>query len=137
VRPHFTISEYYDRNRDAFYFAIQGVRDSDMDMTGWLDYYVTGLSTQLTELQERSTQAIQVELLTHDYTLNERQAAALYHLLAEGFLSIHAYQNLFPNISRRSLQRDLRALVEKGLLIPEGSTNQLVYHLGRQVIEIP
>ena len=30
----FVISEYYDRDRQAFYRAIQGVRDRDMDMTG-------------------------------------------------------------------------------------------------------
>ena len=30
----FTISEYYDRDRTAFYTALQQVRDSDMDLTG-------------------------------------------------------------------------------------------------------
>lgn len=29
-----TISEYYDRDRPAFYAAIQGVRDRGMDLTG-------------------------------------------------------------------------------------------------------
>ncbi|MDP2862057.1 MAG: Fic family protein [Desulfobacterales bacterium] len=32
----FTISEYYDRDRLAFYRAIQSVRERGMDMTGWL-----------------------------------------------------------------------------------------------------
>jgi len=41
----FTISEYYDRDRAAFYRAIQGVRERDMDMTGWLEYFLTGLAT--------------------------------------------------------------------------------------------
>jgi len=31
-----TISEYYDRDRPAFYAAIQGVRDRGMDLTGSL-----------------------------------------------------------------------------------------------------
>ena len=31
----FTISEYYDRDRMAFYRALQSVRQTDMDMTGW------------------------------------------------------------------------------------------------------
>ncbi len=43
----FTISEYYDRDRAAFYAAIQGVRDGGMDLTGWLEYFVQGLATQL------------------------------------------------------------------------------------------
>ena len=31
----FTISEYYDRNRPAFYRALQSVRQQEMDLTGW------------------------------------------------------------------------------------------------------
>lgn len=46
-RRLFTISQYYDRDRTAFYRAIQGVRESGMDMTGWLEYFVEGLATQL------------------------------------------------------------------------------------------
>ena len=32
----FTISEYYDRDRPAFYLALQSVREGRMEMTGWL-----------------------------------------------------------------------------------------------------
>lgn len=39
----FTISEYYDRDRPAFYRAIQSVRERDMDLTGWLEYFTEGL----------------------------------------------------------------------------------------------
>ena len=38
----FTLSEYYDRNRDEFYRSLQSVRERGMDMTGWLEYYVEG-----------------------------------------------------------------------------------------------
>jgi len=30
-----------------------------------------------------------------------------------------------------ALQRDLRAMVEMGLLVPEGATNRLFYRLGK------
>jgi Fic family protein len=43
----FTISEYYDRDRSVFYRAIQSVRENKMDLTGWLEYFVTGLATQM------------------------------------------------------------------------------------------
>ena len=49
----FSISEYYDRNRQAFYAAFQGVREQGMDLTGWLDYFVEGLATQMDEVTER------------------------------------------------------------------------------------
>jgi len=36
----FTMSEFYDRDSSAYYVALQRVRGHDMDMTGWLEYYV-------------------------------------------------------------------------------------------------
>lgn len=125
----FTISEYYDRNRTAFYTAIQGVRDADMDLTGWLDYFVAGLATQLEEVKERGRLAIQADVLIQQHQLNERQATALRHLQQNDTLSIQAYEQLIPGVNRRTLQRDLKLMVEKGILAVEGATHQLFYRL--------
>ena len=43
----FTISEFYDRDRGRFYRALQGVRERGMDLTGWLEFFIEGLATQL------------------------------------------------------------------------------------------
>lgn len=50
-----TISEYYDRDRSAFYRAIQQVTDVGMDLTVWLEFFVEGLATQLTVLRHIAT----------------------------------------------------------------------------------
>ena len=73
----FTISEYYDRDRPSFYKSIQSVRDNGMDMTGWLDYFVTGLETQMIEVRDRSEQVIRRDVLVKQHGLNERQAKAM------------------------------------------------------------
>src|ERR1700676_5577052 len=54
----FTISEYYDRDRSNYYKAIQSVRESNMDMTIWLEYFVNGLAAQLQEVQNRGQQVM-------------------------------------------------------------------------------
>jgi Fic family protein len=125
----FTISEYYDRDRSAFYEAIQSVRSAEMDLTGWLDYFVTGLATQLEEVKERGKQAIRVDTLVVDHKLNVRQAAALHDILRGGELTIQYLEQRFPTVNRRTLQRDLKGLLEKGLVVGEGATNQLRYRL--------
>lgn len=125
----FTISEYYDRNRSDFYTALQSVREADMDLTGWLEYFLAGLDTQLTEVKERGRQAIRVDVLAQEHRLNDRQAAALRHLLQEGSITIQTFESLVPGVNRRTLQRDLKVMVDRGILIAEGATNQLVYHL--------
>jgi Fic family protein len=125
----FTISEYYDRDRPAFYRAIQSVRESGMDMTGWLEYFVEGLTTQLAEVRERGEQAIRRDVLIKEHGLSDRQAKALGHILEHGSLTIQDFERLCPDVNRRSLQRDLKVMVDMGLLISEGATNKLVYRM--------
>jgi Fic family protein len=125
----FTISEYYDRDRAAFYKAIQSVRESGMEMTGWLEYFVEGLTTQLTEVRERGEQAIRRDVLIKEHDLSERQAKALGHILEHGSLTIQGFERLCPEVNRRSLQRDLKVMVDVGLLVIEGETHHLLYRL--------
>ena len=77
----FSISEYYDRDRAAFYAAIQGVREQAMDLTEWLDYFVDGLATQTDEVRERGQQVICRDVIARKYGFNRRQALAVGYLL--------------------------------------------------------
>ena len=125
----FTISEYYDRDRRAFYRAIQSVREAGMDMTGWLEYFVEGLTTQLAEVRERGEQAIRKDVLVKERRLSDRQAKALGHILEHGSLTIKDFEGLCPEVNRRSLQRDLKAMVDRGVIVAEGGTHHLLYRL--------
>jgi Fic family protein len=108
----FTISEYYDRDRPAFYRAIQSVRESGMDlsecnaqagMTGWLEYFVEGLTAQLAEVRERGEQAIRRDVLIKEHGLSDRQAKALGHILEHGSLTIKDFERLSIPISTGGL----------------------------------
>lgn len=125
----FTISGYYDRNRPSFYRAIQSVRASGMDMTGWLEYFVEGLTTQLAEVRKRGELAIRRDVLIKEHGLSERQAKALGHILEHDSLTIQDFERLCPEVNRRSLQRDLKKMVDIGLLATEGETHLLLYRL--------
>jgi len=126
----FTISEYYDRDRAAYYRAIQSVRESGMDMTGWLEYFSGGLATQMMEVQARGERVIRRDVLAQKHHLSERQRIALGYALEHGGLTIKDYVALCPDVTRRTLQRELKGMVEKGLLVAEGATNRLRYRLG-------
>lgn len=125
----FTISEYYDRDRPTFYKKIQSVRENGMDMTGWLDYFISGLETQMIEVKERGEQVIRRDVLVQKHGLNERQEKALGYLLQNGKLTIQDFEDICPDVNRRSLQRDLKGMLDKELVSTEGATNQLVYIL--------
>ena len=92
-------------------------------------YFVEGLTAQLAEVRKRGEQAIRRDVFVKENRLSDRQAMALGHILEHAGLTIQEFERLCPKVNRRSLQRDLKAMVDLGLLVSEGSTNQLVYRM--------
>ncbi|HKY35607.1 MAG TPA: Fic family protein [Polyangiaceae bacterium] len=129
----FTISEYYDRDRAAFYAALQGVRLADMDLTGWLEFFVTGLSTQLQEVKAKGEWAIRADVVAARKKLNARQASLVAAFLERRQLALADCENLFPDVIRRTLQRDLKQLVDAGLVseVGQGPTDPTRHYLWR------
>ena len=123
----FTLSEYYDRDRSSYYRAIQSVRERGLDLTEWLEYFTNGLRSQLAEVQEKGESLIRLDLLTNKHKLTARQRVAIELAAGGPEFRIEDFEARCPGVHRRSLQRDLRALIEKHLLVVEGATNRLVY----------
>jgi AcrR family transcriptional regulator len=69
------------------------------------------------------------DVLFQKYQLSDRQRQALTFAIEHGGLTIQNFEEICPRPSRRTLQRELRVMVEKGLLLPEGETNRLYYRL--------
>ncbi len=59
------------------------------------------------------------ERLWRSVTLCLRQSVAL-RVLERGGITVGEYEGLMPDTGRRSLQRDLREMVGKGVLVPPG-----------------
>ncbi len=57
---------------------------------------------------------------------------ALGYLLEHGALHIQDYQALYPQVNRRTLQRDLQKMAEQGLLTRHGNTRKLTYQLSEK-----
>ena len=125
----FTISEYYDRNRTDYYQAIQSVRQQDMDMTGWVEYFVQGLSTQLQEVKSLGKQAIEQDVMAKQYHLSDRQKLAVEYIAKHGGISIQQFEGICPDVTRRTLQRELKELLDKNILVTTGATSNLIYEM--------
>jgi Fic family protein len=128
-RGLFNLSEHYDADRAAYYAAIQRVRESRGDLTTWLEYFVEGLAGQTRRVRAVGEQVIRADLLARERSLNERQQAAVAWLIDGGALRLADYEALAPGVDRRTLQRDLRELVAKGIVAAEGATNRRAYRL--------
>lgn len=116
----FTLSEFYDRDRAAFYEALQSVRRAQMDMTVWLEYFLTGLATQLQEVRTKGEQAMRADGLALEKGLNARQTTLVRAILDSGSLTLSQAEGLLPGVARRTLQRDLKRLLELGVVVQVG-----------------
>ena len=130
----FSISEYYDRNRTGFYTALQSVREHEMDLTGWLDYFVEGLATQMDEVTERGKRAIKADIMVAKHGLNARQKALVLYLMEQPEADLQSFQAISPDVPRRTLQRDLQQAVIKGVLLASGATHRKRYRLPDETI---
>ena len=144
----FSISKYYDKDRQKFYSAIQSVRDNNMDMTGWLEYFIKGLLFQMNSVMNIGKKVIFKDALIQNHNLSQRQAVIIEHILENEKLIPKDFEKLcikigkadkktknkvVPKITTRTVQRDLKDMIDKKLLKTEGATNQKSYYLGKGV----
>ena len=128
----FSLSEYYDKKRRRYYDAIQSVRENNIDMTEWLEYFTEGLKNQLIEVKTKGEKAIKKEVLIEKakrFNLNERQQKILLHLLEQKRISVEEIRQKY-NLVRRTIQRDFSKLVELGLIkeIAKSKTDPTKYY---------
>jgi len=128
----FTISEYYDRDRPAYYKALQTVRERAMDLTGWLEYFTGGLGEQMREIQTTAERVIRRDVILSQARksgLKDRPIALLDFLLSAGNATVAECERELK-VNKRTLQRDLKLLVEKGLIreVGTGPTDPTKYY---------
>ncbi len=133
----FTISEYYDKDRPAYYQAIQTVRKNNMDMTTWLEYFVDGLRSQMKEIQDKGKKVVIADkavAMLKELNLNARQEKIVRYLILNEQIDNEQCQKLCKSI-KRTATRDLTALVEKDVLEKRGEKKGTFYILSSKVVE--
>ncbi|AFZ37046.1 transcriptional regulator, TetR family [Stanieria cyanosphaera PCC 7437] len=77
-----------------------------------------------------------LEQLAKTYRLNSRQTLILKSAANYSEITIQSCEAMFPNVSRRTLQRDLKAMVEQKLLIYIGNTDLRRYRLNYELANL-
>jgi predicted HTH transcriptional regulator len=54
---------------------------------------------------------------------------AVQYVLQNGELTIRKFEELCQDVNRRTLQRELKELIKKGVFFSEGATHQMIYRL--------
>ena len=120
----FSLSQFYDTERQEYYDAIQQVREADGDLTGWLEYFCEGLAGQLMGVKSIGGAVLRRDAVmakADELGLNERQRKVLLHVVDHGQASVDDVVRRF-DLVRRTVQRDLAMMVEEGLLTEVASS---------------
>ncbi len=130
----FSISEYYDKDRAAYYEAIRSVSQNDMDLTLWLEYFVKGLQFQISKIRDKAEDIIQLELLIEQlkfYKLDDCQEKIIGYVFFEGDIDNGKCQQLC-HLTKQRAASSLISLAKKDLLAKEDS----YYVFSNLVLEI-
>ncbi len=128
----FSLSEYYDKNRSAYYSAIQSVKYNKMDMTHWIEYFTEGLKNQLLEAKIKGEIAIKKDIVlekARKLNLNQRQQKIISYLVAEKRITVEKIVRKFK-VGRRTIQRDLSKMVKLGIIkeVAKSKTDPTKYY---------
>ncbi len=141
IKKFFSLEEYYDREPIHYYEALQSVNRTDgnmpgghQDLTKWLEYFSEGLAIELTRIKEKvktlSTDLkIKKSFGGQQLTLTERQIKIVEYIQENGFLQNKAFFELFPMVSEDTVLRELKDLLQKGIVKKEGTTKGARYVL--------
>lgn len=77
-----------------------------------------------------------LDRLVSYHELNSRQSLILNYAFNNPELTIKNCEYMFPNVSRRTLQRDLKTLSDRQLLLFQGNTDQRCYRLNLEAINL-
>jgi Fic family protein len=136
-RRLFSISEYYDQNRPAYYKAVQSVSQNDMDLTSWLEYFVEGLQFQISKIRDKAENIIQLKLLLEQLKfcqLSDCQQKIIGYIFLKGGIDSEECQKLC-SYTRVNCTRELNSLFKKNLIEKEGDRKDPDYLLSPLVLE--
>ncbi len=130
IKKFFSLEEYYDRNPQDYYNALQSAASGDL--TSWLEYFTQGLAIELGRIKER-VQKLSVDLKLKgkvgQIALNERQLKLVEYMEDYSKVRNEDWRALLPMVSDDTVLRDLKDLIKKGLVRKSGSTKSAEYKL--------
>lgn len=133
-KKFFSIEQYFDSDVEAYYQALLSVQQNPQaDLTYWLEYFCYGLALEIDKVQ-RQVQKLSKDLklkkqLGKQVALSERQIILLELFQNQDVITSEDAQSVLPHISVDTILRDIKDLIEKGVIEKQGVTKGVRYSL--------
>lgn len=136
IKKFFSIEERFDEDPGAYYeaFALVDRQSPDIrqrDITPWLEYFTSVVGVELAKIKEKVKKlSLDSRLkikIGSQVALSERQMRLVEYLSDRGGAGMKELRAVLKMVSEDTILRDLRDLVEKGIIKKEGSTKASRY----------
>ncbi|MCX6816417.1 MAG: Fic family protein [Candidatus Beckwithbacteria bacterium] len=131
VKRFFSLEEYFDKNAEEYYVALQSVSRKNGDLTLWLEFFTKALAIELNKIKDR-VRSLSIDFRWRDrlgrqIALSERQIKLIEYLTEKEQLIVKDGRAVLPNVSDDTILRDIKDLMAKGVVKKRGSTKNAYY----------
>lgn len=137
LRGSLVLDSYYSVAKQEYYSALHDSQGSNYskaatnDVTSWLEYFTTGFLSSAKILLTEIT-LISSVIGGIPSRMNHDEADILAYAKQFGAVSLSDAEGILPHIARRTLQRKLNSLVNRGYLRLQGKARNIVYSWNRE-----
>lgn len=129
-----SLEQYFDSDIESYYNAILSVQQSDKnDLTYWLEYFCYGLAIELDRVKQavlKLSKDLQLQSrLGQQIALSERQIMLFELIQKQGEITSQDATQVLPNVSVDTILRDLKDMIDKGIIDKKGVTKGVKYSL--------
>ncbi|OGK16626.1 hypothetical protein A2690_03360 [Candidatus Roizmanbacteria bacterium RIFCSPHIGHO2_01_FULL_39_12b] len=130
IRKFFSLEEYYDQDPISYYNFLQ--KGSVGDTTSWLEYFTLGVSIEFNRIKQKilklsKDQTLKSRLGGKQIFLTERQVKVIEYIQQIGFLQNQSFKEIVKDVSEDTVLRDLKELVDHGIIRKVGKTKAARY----------
>lgn len=130
IKKFFSLEEYYDQDLVKYYDALDSAHSGDL--TIWLEYFVQGVSEELTRIKNKILEISRdrrLRMKVGQVALSERQIKIIDFLETYREIKNPDFTEIFPKVSDDTILRDLKDLIDKKIILKRGRTRGARYIL--------
>ncbi len=141
IKKFFSLEEHFDADPFVYYQALslvdkQSPSINDRDLTTWLEYFTEVVAIELEKVKEKVRRiSLDTRLklkVGEQIALTERQVRLVEYISDTGGAGMRELRRVLDMVSEDTILRDLRVLLEKGIIKKEGSTKAARYVIAKK-----
>lgn len=130
IRRFFSLEEYYDKDAISYYENLK--KATSGDLSPWLEYFTLGVAIEFERIKNKILKLskdtyLKEKLGGKQVFITERQTKIIEYIQSIGYLQNQSFKEVITDASEDTILRDLKELIDKGIIKKVGKTKAARY----------